>query len=295
MTMRVLVADDDKAIRTLVVHLLGAIGVTDVVEADDGREALVFFQQQAFDLVVTDWEMPGNSGIEVIRQIRATGSQVPIIMVTVRNESRRVQEAIQAGASDFLAKPFKAHTLQEKLERFCQHTAALKQFKRNSGSAMKVEYMNPFVTSMTSLFDTMLETKLTRGKPFLKETIHPEHDVSGIIGLTGKAKGIVVLSLCEKAALGAAGVLLQQPCETIDADVIDAVGELTNIVAGGAKAQLEQLEMSIGLPTVISGSDHSIGFPSDAPPVCIPFDCKWGPITVEVGLIDQPAAVPAGV
>jgi chemotaxis protein CheX len=289
--MKVLVADDDRAIRTIIVRLLGSIGVKEIVEACDGQEALQLFEQQTFDLVVTDWEMPGNSGVEVIRAIRAKGSQVPIIMVTVNTESKQVRKAIEAGASDFLGKPFKADVLQGKLERFCQHINALKQLKQNTGSAMRVEYMNPFITSVISLFDTMLDTKLTRGQPFVKDTMQPEHEISGIIGLTGKAKGVVVLSLSTKSALGAAGVLLGEQSESVDADVIDAVGELTNIVAGGAKAQLEQLEMSISLPTVITGKDHSVAFPSNVPPVCIPFDCKWGPVTVEVGLVEQAAEV----
>lgn len=289
MNTKVLVADDDKAIRTFVVHLLRSIGVKEIVEACDGQEALQLFKQQTFDLVVTDWEMPGNSGVEVIRAIRATGSQVPIIMITGRTEGRRVKEAIEAGASDFLAKPFKADILQGKLERFCQHIDALTQLKQNTRSAMRVEYINPFITSIISLFDTMLGTKLTRGTPFVKETNSPEHEISGIIGLAGKAKGIVVLSLSEKSAIGAAGVLLDEKLESLDADVIDAVGELANIVAGGAKAQLEQLEMSISLPTVISGKAHSVKFPSSVPPVCIPFECEWGPVTVEVGLVEQTA------
>ncbi len=291
MSMKVLVADDDKSMRDLVVNLLNAVGVPEVVEACNGEEALSLFEQAEFDLVVTDWEMPGRSGLEVIRAIRAKGCQVPIIMITVRTEKEQVLEAIQAGASDFLAKPFKADVLREKLKRFCQHIDALKQLQKRTGASMKVAYINPFITSVISLFDTMLGIELTRGQPFVKGGILPEHDISGIIGLTGKAKGVVVLSLSKGAALRATEVLLMERPEDINEDVVDAVGELANIVAGGAKAQLEQLAMSVSLPTVITGKNHSVGFPSEVTPVCIPFHCEWGDVTVEVGLLEQPAEV----
>ena len=291
MNMKALVADDDKPMRSLVVHLLNTIGVPEVVEACDGAEALSLFEQDEFDLVVIDWEMPARSGVEVIRAIRATGCQIPIIMVTGKTEKTQVLEAIQAGASDFLAKPFEADVLQDKLTRFCQHIDALKQFQERTDASMNVAYINPFITSVISLFDTMLGVELTRGEPFEKGSLLPEHDISGIIGLTGKTKGVVVLSLCKEAALRATEVLLMERPALINDDVVDAVGELANIVAGGAKAQLEQLAMSVSLPTVITGKHHSVGFPSNTTPVCIPFHCDWGDVAVEVGLVEQPTEV----
>jgi len=292
--MKVLVADDDTSTRGLITDLLESIGVSDVVETGDGEETLSLFEQDPFDLVVLDWEMPGKNGMDIIRAIRAGGSQVPIVMVTVWAEKNRVLEAIQAGASDFLAKPFEADLLREKLQRFCQHTDALKRFKQRTGALMKVAYINPFITSVISLFDTMLGIKLTRGRPFIKDHCLPEHEISGVIGLSGKAKGVVVLSLSKESALSATQVLLggKRP-ETINADVVDAVGELANIVAGGAKAQLERLAMSVSLPTVIAGKNHSVQFPSSVTPVCIPFDCEWGSVAVEVGLVEEPVPAPA--
>ncbi len=156
---------------------------------------------------------------------------------------------------------------------------------------MKVEYINPFVTSIVLVFDTMLSCSLTRGEPFVKNNLEPEHEISGVIGLSGKAKGTVVLSLSREAASRATAELLQKPLEEVDDDVTDAIGELTNIIAGGAKAQLEQLALSASLPNVITGKGHAVRFPGEARPICIPFDCKWGPVTLEVGLVEQPEAV----
>ena len=74
--MKILVADDDKSIRVLVVRMLEKIGVEGIIQAADGREALLQMQENTFDLVVTDWEMPWHSGLEIVRAIRASGSRV---------------------------------------------------------------------------------------------------------------------------------------------------------------------------------------------------------------------------
>ncbi len=71
---------------------------------------------------------------------------------------------------------------------------------------------------------------------------------------------------------------------SIDADVIDAIGELTNMIVGGAKSKLEELKMSIGLPTVIAGRNHAVAFPSGVTPLCIPFESMHGSFCLEVGL-----------
>jgi chemotaxis protein CheX len=155
---------------------------------------------------------------------------------------------------------------------------------------MKVEYINPFLTAAISVFNTMLQVELVRGEPFVKNGTQPNYEVSGLIGLSGKAKGMVVLSLCREAAMSATGIMTGERCRDINSDVADAVGELTNMIAGAAKAQLEQLNLSVSLPTVITGKTHCIDFPTKTMPICIPFDSIWGPVTVEVGLVEDKTA-----
>ncbi len=159
---------------------------------------------------------------------------------------------------------------------------------------MKVEYINPFLASMISVFDTVLGCAVTRGTPFLKHGAQPEYEISGVIGLSGKAKGVVVLSLCREAALSATEAMLGERPPEINSDVTDAVGELANMVAGSAKAKLERLEMSVSLPTVIVGKSHSIEFPKAIVPICIPFDSPWGPVAATIGLVEQPLPAEKG-
>ncbi len=118
MSNKVLVVDDSGTMRKIITRSLNAVGFNDVVEAADGNEGLAAFQQDSFQLVMTDWNMPNKSGLELTRDIRATGSKVPILMVTTEGEKTRVIEAIQAGISGYLIKPFSADALREKLTSF---------------------------------------------------------------------------------------------------------------------------------------------------------------------------------
>jgi chemotaxis protein CheX len=156
---------------------------------------------------------------------------------------------------------------------------------------MRAEYINPFLTSLTTTFRTMLAIEASRGEMWLKADSAPLHEVSGVIGLSGKAVGSVVLSLSADLAKKSASHMLMTEIDEINDDVIDAVGELANMVAGAAKAQLEELEMSVSLPNVITGTNYAVRFPSDVKPICIPYTTDWGPLVLEVGL--TPAAVPA--
>jgi chemotaxis protein CheX len=153
---------------------------------------------------------------------------------------------------------------------------------------MKAEYINPFIASSVDVFSTMFNVELTRGEPSLRQNFQPAHEVSGVIGLTGKASGTVVVSVDSNVAISVTEVMLGQRPDSINADVVDAVGEVTNMIAGRAKAGLEHLSMSLALPTVITGKDHVINFGSAAQTICVPYTCPWGNLTVEVGLVDQP-------
>ncbi|MCC7475097.1 MAG: response regulator [Pirellulales bacterium] len=120
MSKKVLVVDDSGTMRKIVIRALNASGFADTVEAADGAEALSVFQGSEIGLVLTDWNMPNKSGLDLTRDIRALGSKVPIFMITTEAEKGRVVEAIQAGITDYLTKPFTQEALQAKLEKYTQ-------------------------------------------------------------------------------------------------------------------------------------------------------------------------------
>ncbi|MFN7874306.1 MAG: response regulator [Pirellula sp.] len=116
--MKVLVADDSGIMRKIIIRSLNSVGVSDIVEAADGQEAIDAYKSNDIDLILTDWNMPNKTGLDVVTEIRAQGSTVPIIMVTTEAQKGQVIAAIQAGVSDYLTKPFEADDLRAKLDKF---------------------------------------------------------------------------------------------------------------------------------------------------------------------------------
>jgi chemotaxis protein CheX len=153
---------------------------------------------------------------------------------------------------------------------------------------MRVEFINPFIASLDNAFVTMFGLRVQRGPVSLKNGNSPYHEISGIIGLSGHAVGTVVLSVSKSLALRACSALLMTETTEINADVVDTVGELTNMVAGRAKAQLEQYQLMVSLPSVVTGRDHEIRFPSNVTPLSVAFTSDWGPLSLEVGFAPVP-------
>jgi two-component system chemotaxis response regulator CheY len=116
--MKVLVADDSGVMRKIIIRSLNSVGVTDTAEAGNGQEAIDLFKADRFDLILTDWNMPEKTGLDVVTEVRATGSTIPIIMVTTEAQKSQVVAAIQAGVTDYLTKPFEADDLRAKLDKF---------------------------------------------------------------------------------------------------------------------------------------------------------------------------------
>jgi two-component system chemotaxis response regulator CheY len=115
--MKILLVDDSNTMRRIQRMTLEKLGMTDVQEAHDGADAIEKLAGAAFDLVLMDWNMPNLTGIEALKKIKANPAvkTPPVIMVTSEAEKSRILEAIQAGAADYVIKPFEAETLQKKI------------------------------------------------------------------------------------------------------------------------------------------------------------------------------------
>ncbi len=115
--MKILLVDDSSTMRRIQKNTLGTIGLTEVDEAEDGEQAVAKVQAGKYDLVLMDWNMPKMTGIEALKKIKADAAikAVPVIMVTSESEKSRIIEAIQAGAANYIVKPFQPETLQEKI------------------------------------------------------------------------------------------------------------------------------------------------------------------------------------
>jgi chemotaxis protein CheX len=147
---------------------------------------------------------------------------------------------------------------------------------------MNVAIINPFITATILLFKTMIHLEVTAGKPGLKSQPYPTHDVSGIIGLSGNAQGLVALSFPKALALKIVSAFLGSEVKIMGSDVVDAIGELANIIAGNAKQDLTEYNLSISLPQVVVGNDHVISGISGVPTIVIPMKCPLGSFAMEV-------------
>jgi two-component system chemotaxis response regulator CheY len=117
--MKILVVDDFSTMRRIIKNLLRDLGFQNIDEADDGTTALPMLQGGSFDFVVTDWNMPGMQGIDLLRAIRADDElkNIPVLMVTAEAKREQIIEAAQAGVNGYIVKPFTAATLKEKLDK----------------------------------------------------------------------------------------------------------------------------------------------------------------------------------
>lgn len=118
-TMRILVVDDFSTMRRIVRNLLKELGYSHIDEAEDGALALSKLKKEKFDFVVSDWNMPNMTGIELLKAIRADAAlqALPVLMITAEARKENIIEAAQAGANGYIVKPFTAATLDEKLTK----------------------------------------------------------------------------------------------------------------------------------------------------------------------------------
>ena len=120
--MKFLVVDDFSTMRRIVINLLKELGYSNIEEAEDGAVGLKKLQAEKFDFVVTDWNMPNMSGLELLQAIRADGAlkHLPVLLVTAEAKNDNIVAAAQAGASGYIVKPFTAVTLEEKLAKIIE-------------------------------------------------------------------------------------------------------------------------------------------------------------------------------
>ncbi|MGH8214877.1 MAG: chemotaxis response regulator CheY [Rhodanobacteraceae bacterium] len=126
--LKILVVDDFSTMRRIIRNLLGELGfgAANIREAEDGTAALAALRAGGIDLVVTDWNMPGMTGIDLLRAIRADAElkSLPVLMVTAENTREQIIAAAQAGVNGYIVKPFTAATLSDKIERVFERLVA---------------------------------------------------------------------------------------------------------------------------------------------------------------------------
>jgi two-component system, chemotaxis family, chemotaxis protein CheY len=117
--MKFLVVDDFATIRRIVKGVINELGYSNVTEADDGSTALPLLRDGSFDFLITDWNMPGMPGLELLKAVRANPklAKLPVLMVTAEAKREQIIEAAQAGVNGYIIKPFTAEVLKKKLTK----------------------------------------------------------------------------------------------------------------------------------------------------------------------------------
>jgi chemotaxis protein CheX len=148
---------------------------------------------------------------------------------------------------------------------------------------MDVRYINPFLSAIQNVFETMVNIPFTLGKPGLKKDDITSHEVSGIIGISGEVTGSVVVSFPESVALQIASALLGSELQKVDGDCTDTIGEIANMVAGDAKKGFPKADTSVSVPTVVIGK-HKVAYPRGVPIITIPCKTSSGAFSIDVAL-----------
>ncbi len=152
---------------------------------------------------------------------------------------------------------------------------------------MKAEYINPFINAAINTISTMASTVPTPGQPFLKPDKKTFGPATGVIGMGGAAvAGNMAISFDEPCILGIVSRMFMEDIVTIDDDILDAVGELTNVIAGGAKAEMSErgLVFDMATPFMLRGQGVEIAQFAKVPIVVIPFKTEFGNFVVESNL-----------
>ena len=124
--MKILIVDDFSTMRRIIKNLLRDLGFNNTQEADDGTTALPILQSGGIDFLITDWNMPGMQGIDLLKAVRADEklSALPVLMVTAETKREQIIEAAQAGVNGYIVKPFTAVTLKDKIEKIFERIHA---------------------------------------------------------------------------------------------------------------------------------------------------------------------------
>ena len=154
---------------------------------------------------------------------------------------------------------------------------------------MKAEYLNPFLQATINVLSTMAMLSPKPGKPSIKESDIAVGDITGIIGLTGHSEGSLAVSFSESCALKVVENMIGEKHEEMNEEVADAVGELTNMISGDARSQLQKVgfDFTAAIPTVVRGKDHTVRHVAQGgTTLMIPFSTDDGNFYIEASFSD---------
>jgi chemotaxis protein CheX len=154
------------------------------------------------------------------------------------------------------------------------------------GQTLDVKIINPFINATLNVLETMAFVKSEAEKPYLKTNNHAKGDVSGVVGFTGETNGTVFITFDESCIVKVVSNMFGEEIHEINDDIKDAVGELTNMISGQARKELEEIGKVFqgSIPSVVTGKNHELLPMTKGHRIAIPFKTDFGSFTIEVAL-----------
>ena len=151
---------------------------------------------------------------------------------------------------------------------------------------MDANIINPFINATLNVLETMAFVKAEVEKPYLKKDNVAQGDVSGIVGFTGDTNGTVAVTFDELCILKIVSNMFGEEMTEVNDEIADAVGELTNMISGQARKNLEEIgkKYQAAIPSVVTGKNHKLESMTKGPQIAIPFKTDFGSFTIEVSL-----------
>lgn len=286
MSSYALVIEEDAVTRRVLADALRSNGCEIVVEAKNGGEGLKCFHAGRFDVVALSGSLTSIQSDDVLQRIHHSDASAAVVWVGAPTDDAK-QDAIDemiAARLQTPVSPTKAETVLRTVfarAKANEPAPATSTTSENQALQQCLTFVNAFVVSVVETFRSFVGWQLRRGCLEIRENYQPTYEVSSIIQLAGAVDGTLVISLERCTALHVATVLLEERQTQINATVRDAVGELTNIVAGGAKARFGTNIVELGLPEAIIGRNHVLPFRSGVRPILIPFDSQHGSVALQ--------------
>jgi CheY-specific phosphatase CheX/CheY-like chemotaxis protein len=279
----VLLVDDDKSIKAILVKVLETNfkDQIKILQAEDGLGAIKMMENQKFDCVVTDINMPKLDGHNLIKMAKVLPVNVKPVHILVLSE--HISDDIQKTANvAYMKKPF---VNEELVRHFKDHVMGMGE---KPSFKMDVSFINPFIDSAIEVIEVMSNTKVTKSKVFLREKDVASGDISSIVSMnSSKFVGSFAISFEKDCFLEIASNMLFEEFTQIDSENRDAASEICNQVFGKAKAKMNDqmnLDIAKAIPALIVGDNHIIKHQLDGPCLAVKFNTSRGSFIIEIVL-----------
>lgn len=219
-------------------------------------------------VVLIDWELDPAKGAELVYAAKARIAKVPVLLLCVKQKAGTTFAGVKAGAAGVINKPFNPEDVVKSIAN------TLKKGQKTRPT-VNVEFINPFIDATRNVFSSMCGVEIVRKSIFVKDDYKMLGDISGVMAMSGTASGSVVISMSsELARLVVGNMLGEPPAPDLTQDVIDATGEIINMISGQAKASLvkTRYHFTISIPKVVTGPGHEIEHTQGTPNIVVVFE-----------------------